>query len=145
MRHSRMWLALHFREPEGPPPSSFQAATVQSKLSLFFAEWPLWILVLTSLPAFVSVVATSSIQTSPLFLPQAFHGARSLVHSPTYSRLGQMDTNETKISAYLFFVLESHYTSSIRSAPPERLQLTACCHFCICRFDDHHGSIGSMA
>lgn len=28
MRHSRMWLALQFREPEGPPPSSFQAATV---------------------------------------------------------------------------------------------------------------------
>ena len=31
MRHSRMWLALQFREPEDPPPSSFQAATVQSK------------------------------------------------------------------------------------------------------------------
>ena len=38
MRHSRMWLALQFREPEGPPPSSFQAAIVQSKLSIFFAE-----------------------------------------------------------------------------------------------------------
>jgi hypothetical protein len=38
MRHSRMWLALQFREPEGPPPSSFQAAIVQSKLSIFFAD-----------------------------------------------------------------------------------------------------------